>query len=223
VTAIPLFPLGTVLFPGVLLPLHVFEPRYRLLVQHLVSLPDGSPRQFGVVGIREGREAGSEGVRSLQAVGCIAELGQVEPFDDGRFDIVSLGTRRFRLLGVDASQPYLQGEVEELSEVDGPADEALVERVQDLFIGYRNTLAEARGGLMDPQADLPDDPSVLSYFVAATTVLDLADKQTLLETGDAHRRLLLEVELLKRETSILRALPSLPGLDPNHDGTVSVN
>ena len=106
----PIFPLGTVLYPGLLLPLHIFEERYRRLVRDLVSVPDDADRRFGVVAIREGREVGSDGVRALHGVGCTAELRQVEAYEDGRFDIVTVGTTRFRLISLDPSMPYLNGE-----------------------------------------------------------------------------------------------------------------
>ena len=86
---LPLFPLGTVLFPGLVLPLHIFEPRYRTLVADLVALPESEPRRFGVVAIRAGREVGADGVRALHAVGCTAELRQVQRHEDGRYDIVA--------------------------------------------------------------------------------------------------------------------------------------
>ena len=107
----PIFPLGTVLYPGLLLPLHIFEDRYRQLVRDLVALPDDAERRFGVVAIREGREVGSDGVRALHEVGCTAELSQVEAYEDGRFDLVTVGATRFRVLAIDTSMPYLQGEV----------------------------------------------------------------------------------------------------------------
>src|SRR6202020_2166961 len=91
---LPLFPLGTVLFPGLLLPLHIFEERYRQLVRDLLSEPE--PRQFGVIAIRKGRETGIDGVHSLYPIGCIAALRRVERLEDGRFDLVTVGTQRVR-------------------------------------------------------------------------------------------------------------------------------
>ena len=114
---LPLFPLGTVLFPGLLLPLHIFEDRYRQLVHELLDGPE--PRRFGVIAIRKGRETGIEGVSSLYEVGCTATLRETEEHDDGRFDLVTVGTERFRLEPLDESRPYLQGDVEFLAEDDG--------------------------------------------------------------------------------------------------------
>ena len=117
---LPLFPLGAVLYPGMLLPLHIFEERYRQLVSDL--LDGAEPRRFGVIAIRKGRETGIDGVSSLYEIGCTATVRRVERHDDGRFDIVTVGTQRFRLLGLDQTRPYLQGEVEMLA--DEPADPA---------------------------------------------------------------------------------------------------
>ncbi len=125
-TRIPLFPLGTVLYPGLMLPLHIFEDRYRQLIRDLLDAPEGSTRHFGVVAIRVGREVGSEGVTALHDIGCLAELRQVEAYDDGRFDIVTTGTTRFRLRAVDHSLAYLQGDVDLLDEAGGTAAEILV-------------------------------------------------------------------------------------------------
>jgi Lon protease-like protein len=111
---LPLFPLGhTVLFPGVVLPLHVFEERYRELVRTLVELPEGARRRFGVVAIRQGWEVGEDAVSALHDVGCAAELRRVSRYPDGRYDIVTVGTDRFRLRSIDReSRPYLVGSVE---------------------------------------------------------------------------------------------------------------
>src|SRR5512142_3374896 len=117
---LPLFPLGAVLYPGMLLPLHIFEERYRQLVRDL--LDGAEPRRFGVIAIRKGRETGVDGVHSLYEVGCTAGLRRVDRRDDGRYDIVAVGTARFRLLGLDQTRPYLQGEIEMLTEE--PADAA---------------------------------------------------------------------------------------------------
>ena len=85
---LPLFPLGTVLFPGLLLPLHIFDDCYRQLVHQLLDGPE--PRRFGVIAIRKGRETGIEGVSSLYEVGCTATLRETEEHDDGRFDLMQL-------------------------------------------------------------------------------------------------------------------------------------
>jgi uncharacterized protein len=208
----PLFPLGTVLYPGLLLPLHIFEDRYRRLVADLVAQPENEGRRFGVVAIREGREVGTAD-QVLHEVGCTAELRQVEAYEDGRYDIVATGTTRFRLLRVEDSAPYLQAEVEPLEERPGPDADLLAPGVQRRFHSYRDALLGGRGRTADEPPQLPDDPALLSYLVAAAMVLDLSHKQRLLAAEDVSGRLREELELLGREAAILRHLPSVPAVE----------
>jgi Lon protease-like protein len=210
--SLPLFPLGTVLFPGLLLPLHIFEERYRQLVRDLLAGP--GPRRFGVVAIRKGRETGIDGISGLYRVGCTATLRQVTQHDDGRFDLVTAGTQRFRLDELDDSKPYLQGGVDLLREDTG--DEAAAERaaraVQAAFHGYLSALA-VHGATQVSIPNLPDEPVALSYLVAASMIIDLSEKQVLLAEPDAASRLAAERALLTRETSMLRSLTSTPAPD----------
>jgi uncharacterized protein len=124
---IPLFPLGTPLFPGVLLPLQVFEPRYRRLVADLTGLPaDSGRRRFGVVAIRQGWEVERVApADALYDVGCTAVLRAVAPQPDGGYQVVTVGSDRFRLLDVLVADdpPYLQARVEWLDEEEA-AEEA---------------------------------------------------------------------------------------------------
>jgi len=218
VTALPLFPLGTVLFPGLVLPLHVFEERYRLLVRELVARTPEAGARFGVVAIRSGREVGA-GLPDLHEVGCTAELRRVEPYEDGRFDIVTTGGARFRLRDLDTSRPYLTGDVDQLPEdVGDPSSAAvLAERVRTGFGAYLLALTAAQGAEVEPaEAELPElpaDPLMLSYLVAAAVVVDVPAKQRLLAATDAAERLRLELLLLSQETRLLRALSAPPALD----------
>jgi Lon protease-like protein len=210
---LPLFPLGSVLLPGALLPLHVFEPRYRQLVRELLLLPD-EDRRFGVVAIRHGREVGTEGVQDLGAlhdVGCVAQVRRVEQYGDGRFGVVAVGAERFRLTGLTGSGPYLTGEVDWLADDPSPAAEtALHDRaVRAAHAAYVDAVARARGKAVELPA-LPDDPLMLSYAVAATMALDLDERQRLLAAPDVVRRLNAELALLRRETTLLRALRATP-------------
>jgi uncharacterized protein len=212
---LPLFPLGSVLFPGLLLPLHIFEPRYRQLVADLLAGPE--PRQFGVVAIRRGRETGVDGVSALYETGCTAVLRQVERLDDGGFEVVAVGAQRFRLGKLADPSPYLSGVVELLpDEIGDSAEAALAARaVQQLFRTYLDLLAE-RGGVRVTVPDLPDEPVLLSHLVAAAVVVDLPDRQRLLEEPDAHRRLAAERTLLAREIRMTRSLTTTPAPDLRH-------
>jgi uncharacterized protein len=209
---LPLFPLGTVLFPGLLLPLHIFEDRYRTLVRDLLAGPE--PRRFGVIAIRKGRETGIGGISALHEVGCTATLRSVTERDDGRFDLVTSGTERFRLAGLDDSKPYLQGAVDFLPDQAGEemAASNAARAVQAAFRGYLSALA-ARGGNQLAVPELPDDPVMLSYLVAASMIIDLSGKQALLAEPDAASRLAAERTLLSRETTMLRSLTSTPAPD----------
>jgi uncharacterized protein len=135
---IPLFPLETPLFPGVVLPLHVFEPRYRRLVADLTALPAGAERRFGVVAIRQGWEV--ERIAPAEAlfdVGCTAVLRMVAPQPDGGYRVAAVGSERFRLLDVlvptegTDEPPYLRALVEWLTEEEA-AEEAAGNAAQTL-------------------------------------------------------------------------------------------
>jgi Lon protease-like protein len=217
---LPVFPLGTVLFPGLVLPLHIFEERYRELVRHLVGLPDGVPREFGVVAIRSGWEvqpAAGPADRTptsadvdLYEVGCTAEVRQVTELPDGRFDLVTVGRRRFRITALDeGSAPYLNAEVEWLPEPDGAEDVAdlLAPRVLAVFRQYLGLIRADSGEISE---QLPEDPTVLSHLVAATAALTVADRQRLLAIPGTAGRLRAELRLLSRESTLLRRVRAVP-------------
>jgi uncharacterized protein len=233
---LPLFPLGTVLFPGMILPLRVFEERYRQMVADLLGKPEPA-REFGVIAIRKGHEVGADNAREMHDIGCVARLRETARHADGRFDLVTVGTRRFRLLRTDDTLPYYQGEIEELPErvLPDPAlpDQAgasrapdaaaagreaaaqaawAVRAVQAAFRDYLNALAD-RAGAVVRVADIPDDPILLSYVVAAGMIIDLPERQALLAAPDAVSRLKAERSLLTRERAMLRLTTSRPAPD----------
>ncbi|GHJ44927.1 hypothetical protein Cs7R123_22690 [Catellatospora sp. TT07R-123] len=210
---LPLFPLGTVLFPGLVLPLHIFEERWRTLVRNLMALPDGTPREFGVVAIERGLEVmppPNEGLATSEVVvhevGCVAQLRQITEHPDGKFDIVTVGQRRFRITGfVPSPHPYPVVGVEWLPEPEpDEAADALAPRV---LASFREYLGVLRG---NPDDQLPDDPVVLSHLVAASASLTVADRQQLLSSPDPASRLRLELKILARETSLLREVRAVP-------------
>ncbi len=215
---IPLFPLGTVLFPGLALPLHIFEPRYRALVADLQQLDDEQQRAFGVVSIRAGHEVGSDAVTALHEVGTTAVLRRVTPYPDGRLDIMTTGARRFRLLSVDTSLAYLQGDVEWLDDPTGPAAEARMRAVAvaEQFRAYQRLL----GAPDDETGELPDEPTLLSYLVSAAMVLDATDRQRLLAVPTTAQRLQRLARVLAREQVLIRLLDALPATDLLRDPVV---
>jgi len=212
-TELPLFPLGSVLFPGVVLPLHIFEHRYRQLVRDLSALPEGAPRRFGVLAIRDGHEVGRGSVMALYDVGCTAEIDSIVEYEDGRFDITTTGVHRFRLEAFDDDGPYARAEVELLDEVAGPDAEMLAPGLTALFRKYQAALSDLRNVQVSAIPELPEDPTVLSYLIGAATVLDVYEKQQLLTAESTADRLRAEAKILKRETGILKTLPSLPAVD----------
>lgn len=205
-----LFPLGLVLVPGLLLPLHVFEDRYRVLVRELLELPEAE-RRFGVIAIRSGREVGGDGVLALHEIGCTARLLQAERHPDGRFDIVTAGADRFRLTAIEHDHPYLTGVVDLLPDEvgDARAADVLAGAVGSAFTDYLRALAAA-GRESVELPELPTDPRALSYLVAAAARVDLDDRQALLEQPDAVARLEATLALLRRESRLMRRLSAVP-------------
>ena len=218
-----MFPLSTVLFPGLVLPLHIFEERYRTLVRELVAGPGDGPHEFGVVTLRRGSEVqtapeGDTGqpveatpvtAEVLYEVGCTAELRQVTELPDGRFDIVTVGRRRFKVLGVESgSAPYLTANVEWLPEEE-QADETahlLAPRVLAAFRTYLELLRPA-SEVLD---QVPHDPTVLSHLVAATAQLTIDERHLLLAAPDTTTRLRTELKLLNREAGLLARVRAVP-------------
>jgi uncharacterized protein len=165
-----LFPLHTVLCPGVALPLKVFEDRYRAMVQRCLERDE----PFGVVLIRDGREVGP-GASSIATVGTIAEIREASKYSDGRYDLLVVGTQRFRIESVALGrQPYLVADVSTLEERVGDADlaEQLASEVTQRFVRYLGLLQPAEGedgAEIDVQVevDLEDDDSDEGEVVAS--------------------------------------------------------
>ncbi|WP_055563282.1 LON peptidase substrate-binding domain-containing protein [Streptomyces atriruber] len=243
-TRLPLFPLNSVLFPGLVLPLNVFEERYRAMMRELLKTPEEEQRQFAVVAIRDGQEVapsapglpdptaqpdhgpaagfGDDPLKAFHTMGCVADAATIRERDDGGFEVLATGTTRVRIHSVDASGAFLTAEVEEVPEESGDGAGALAEGVLRAFRSYQKRLAGARERSLSTGAELPDDPSVVSYLVAAAAVLDTGTKQRLLEAPDTAARLRDELKLLRSETAIIRNLPSLPATDLTR-GTTSLN
>jgi uncharacterized protein len=220
---LPVFPLGTVLFPGLVLPLHIFEEKYRTLVRELIASTDDGPQEFGVVTMRRGLEvqttAEAEGTppaddrpvtaAELYEVGCTAELRQVTELPDGRFDIVTVGRRRFTVLKVEQSpEQYLRAEVEWLSEEESANDtaELLAPRVLSAFRKYLDLL-RPDSEVLD---QVPDDPTVLSHLIAATAQLTTDERHMLLAAPSTGTRLRTELKLLTREAGLLARVRAVP-------------
>ena len=219
---LPIFPLGLVAFPGMAVPLHVFEERYRDLVRHLLAVPDPAERLFGIVAIREGWEVaghGSSGARSMYRTGCVVQLTTHEEYADGRFDIAAVGRHRMRVVETDGGASYLRARVEPLrgSADFSPAAAVEAARTLSVFERYRAAVSALRGSEV-MTGGLPRDPELLSYVLAATCSLTLAERQQLLESANAPDRLAHLRRLLHRELRAIRAVPSLPATEVARSG-----
>ena len=196
-----LFPLNTVLFPGAVLNLHVFEPRYKKMINDCLDEGVG----FGVTLIAEGKEAGDPDVQPHD-VGSVAEIVDIQTLPFGRYYISTIGRERFRIIQIVSREPYLTVEAEVIEEDfngDGEVD-ALLERVRELFNSYLNMIVEYSG--QASTVELPGDAEGASFLVG--DALQVADsvKQRLLELLDTKIRLRAEIDFLERLLPQLRKL-----------------
>jgi uncharacterized protein len=208
---LPMFPLNTVLFPGMSVPLRVFEDRYRALVHHLLRVEDPTERVFGSVGIREGYEVGEHGAQWLFRVGCRVKMTEVEPQDDGTFELVAVGLDRIELDRLDTSGAYPVGHVTPLVEHEVAVPAAV-------SLAARATYEEYCDALLDIDrepavTDLPRDPTYLSWALAALAPLSLPERQALLEAEDTTDRLQMVTAVLRGEVRTMRVVPSLPATE----------
>jgi Lon protease-like protein len=178
---LPLFPLNTVLFPGLPISLHIFEERYRLMIARCIE--QNGP--FGVVLIREGREVGGES--TPYSVGTTAAIGDNVRLEDGRYYLTAIGQRRFRIQYIAQRQPYLLASVVYLSEdTIGPEVIGQADELRELYLRYWSALAAATGHRREPEA-LPNGPIDLTYWMASRLQVDNVHKQRWLEADVATR------------------------------------
>jgi uncharacterized protein len=196
---LPLFPLNTVLFPGQVLPLHIFEERYRLMVRR--CLAEDLP--FGVVLIKRGEEVGEAAEPHL--VGTMARIIESTHLSDGTMNIVTVGIERFRVRRLLHDQPYLRGEVHSLPlpafEDSEKADHSAT-YVRAQVEKYIRLIAEA-AGLQIHVDEIPDAPQRVGYLAAITMQIDNKEKQELLDAPSVAAMLSRETVLLQRENMLL--------------------
>ena len=188
---LPLFPLSVVLFPGTPMPLHIFEPRYRRMLEDCLA----GDRRFGITPPGRAGEAPDPGM-----VGCIAEVRVNQQLPDGRSNIVVLGGDRFMVAElVDEAVPYHVANVRTFEELPGTLpDDASTAKLREAFIRYASLVRELSD--VPPQdPELPEDPVALSFHAAAGLDIDAAIKQ----------RLLVERSTARRVGALLLALPPL--------------
>lgn len=203
---LPMFPLGTVLLPGGILPLHVFEPRYQALTEACLA----GDRTFGVVLIERGSEVGGGDVRT--DVGTTARIVSAQPAGEGRWYLVAVGTRRLRVSDWRGEEPYPTAEVDEW---DDPPDAALPtpDAYRDLLAETRRVLAlAAEVGLPVPDAtqEFADDPRLGTFQIAASLPFGPLDRQRVLRTDGAEARTQLVMELLGDARVLLEARLGAP-------------
>jgi Lon protease-like protein len=189
---VPLFPLNNVLFPRMPLPLHVFEERFRKLIQRCVE----EKEPFGVVLATDPDERGITTAR----VGTLARIHALQHLDDGRMNVLAVGDERFAVLGRRETPDQFQlATVEQLYDlpINAQIIEPLVQEVRRLFAVYFDALV-ATAGLEVPRYELPDDPSDLSFIVASVVQLPLNRRQVFLELTSTAERLQQEIAFLKR-------------------------
>jgi Lon protease-like protein len=195
---LPLFPLNTVLFPGMVLPLHVFEERYKAMISH--CLEDEQP--FGVVLIREGKEVGGEAVP--YAVGTTAVIASVSHLQEGRMNIVAVGNERFRLESLRHDRPYLVGRASPWPLTGGESVQARrqVGAMRALLQQYLTLLAQAQGHKIEI-GEVPAEPLALALTIAIALQLPMSQRQNLLCQPTVTELLLTERSILRREQLLL--------------------
>jgi len=195
---LPLFPLKLVLFPGTELPLHIFEPRYRLMVNECYerSLP------FGIVLMRPESEPLRE---EPYPIGTMAEIEVLDRMEDGRLNLIVHGRQRFRILGQHREKPYLSGIVEVYSDTTevGPVINQPLHQADQLFRSYLKALLEV-AGRGELEFRLPADAEELSHFIAYLIDVQDEQKQHMLELTSTRQRLEEEIAILRREVPFMR-------------------
>lgn len=203
-TVLPMFPLGTVLFPTMVLPLRVFEERYRALVRDCLA----ADREFGVVLIERGSEVGGGDVRT--DVGTVARIVEVEEYPDGRFGLVSVGVRRVRVDRWMTDDPYPAAEVRDWPDPGpGPGEAERAESaLRAMLVPFRRALAlsgELRETSVPATIELADDPGTASFQAAAVGPIGPLDQRRVLATEGAADRLELLAGLFAEEAEVLAA------------------
>ncbi len=208
---LPLFPLNTVLFPGMQLKLHIFEDRYKSMINRCID--EGQP--FGVVLTRHGSEA-DEPSASTHEVGCTADINQVQQLPLGRLNIVTTGRRRFRINALDRSNPYLIGDVEFFVPADDRPSVAQVygKVLRPLLLRYVEILASSSDARFDP-SKLPRQPRAIAQIASILLQTDNPQKQALLAMDSLSNLLTTLVDIYRLETMLLKIRLSPPGEEFN--------
>lgn len=200
---LPLFPLNTVLFPGMPISLHIFEPRYKLMIEQCIQ----TSQPFGVVLIREGVEALGP-LAKPHLIGCTAQITQIERLEEDRMNIIAIGLERFQIRTLSHDKPYLVGNVESfpLDSGDYQTLAQASQRLRPWVERYLATLSQVAGDTHFDSHQLPDDPLSLGYLAAALVQIPMEQKQALLAADHAHRLLVDIRTIYRREVPLLNAI-----------------
>lgn len=199
----PMFPLGMVLLPGGILPLHVFEPRYRELIVDCLSA-DGEP-EFGQALITHGSDAGGGDERVM--VGTVAQMVQVEALDEERYALVTVGTRRIRVNAWLPDDPYPIADVDDWPDEDaGPDDLAVAVAASHGRVRAALALAAELGDvpLEMTESEISDDLLIATYHLASLAPIGPADRFRLLSASGPTERLVVLDEVLDDVDAMLR-------------------
>lgn len=197
-----LFPLNAVLFPGALLNLHIFEARYKQMINECLESGEG----FGVALIADGAEAGDPNV-TPHDVGSIAEIVDVQSLPFGRYFISTVGRQRFKIREIVSREPYLTVEADLIEDDFESAEEELdsiCQRVRGLFLEYLTMVLEFSGETMS--IEIPEDAEGASFLIGDTLQIAEPVKQRLLELDTTKQRLIAEEDFLQRLLPQLRRL-----------------
>ncbi len=183
---LPIFPLATVLFPGAILPLHIFEDRYKLMMRHAVE-------NGGLFGLsyRSDASIGEQTPPEIGSIGCLAKIHAVMPLDEGKMNVVSTGVVRYKVLSLQQEEPFLVARVSPFTDDLEPG--ADLNRTFAEVAGMCREFLEAARALDESGAllgqDLPEDPEAFSLLVSSALPIDNDSKQTLLEITSTRSRL----------------------------------
>jgi len=215
---LPLFPLNSVLFPNMPLKLHIFEERYKMMINECVDT--NSP--FGVVMIKQGSEAQGP-VAEPYMVGCTAQITQVQKLAFGRMNLMAIGRDRFKINELDTSKPYLQADIEMMPLV--PVSQfdlnRRVDRLRPLIQTYLKTLEDA-GQIQFDEDQIPSDSQALAFLSAVILQTDNEEKQRILEAASLDNFITMLVKSYQREVKLLDILLSPPS-HANDDSPFSLN
>jgi uncharacterized protein len=210
-----LFPLNTVLFPGQLLPLQIFEPRYRQMIGECIQ----HGQAFGVVLIRSGQEVGE--TAEPYEVGTTAHIVQIESEADGRMNILCVGKSRFRIERLWQDKPYLYGQVELWPWEPYQEGSADVDRVRRQLDRYLQALAVTADSKLE--LNLPQEPAALAHVAASVLQIEMSEKQRLLTTLSIGDMLIDIADLLQRELRAWQIVQASRQLSPHETSSFSLN